>query len=76
MSSATMSETLRRAVRGAPSIRSLARDAGLACAVVSRFRAGGRSVTLETASRLAGALNLTLEGSSNYEQPTEPPHAG
>jgi plasmid maintenance system antidote protein VapI len=62
----TMSDTLRTAVRAAPSIRGLAKSAGLDQAVVSRFRAGSRTITLETASRLADALGLEL-GASDPE---------
>jgi transcriptional regulator with XRE-family HTH domain len=58
---ATLSEQLRELIAAAgPSVYELARDAGVDRSVLSRFLAGKRTITLETADRLAAVLKLRL----------------
>jgi plasmid maintenance system antidote protein VapI len=49
-----------RAPAAGPSVSALARDAGGDRSVLSRFLAGKRTITLETADRLAAVLKLRL----------------
>jgi transcriptional regulator with XRE-family HTH domain len=56
----TVSESLRLRLESGPSVRRLSRQSGVDRAVISRFKRGERSVTLETADRLASALGLAL----------------
>lgn len=57
----TLSETLRQAIRDSGlSAYQLARDSGVNVAAVLRFRAGQRSLNLESADRLAAVLDLEL----------------
>lgn len=65
--SATLSDTLHAAVCAEPSIKRLAKAAGLDNAILSRYRSGRRTITLETADRLAGALGLSLAVSAADE---------
>jgi plasmid maintenance system antidote protein VapI len=67
--SATMSDVLHSRVCAAPSIRRLARVAGLDPAVVSRFRSQRRTISLQTADRLAEALGLSLSASEGDAKP-------
>jgi transcriptional regulator with XRE-family HTH domain len=54
-------EQLRELIEAAgPSVYELARDAGVDRSVLSRFLAGQRTITLETADRLAAVLKLRL----------------
>jgi transcriptional regulator with XRE-family HTH domain len=56
-----LSEQLRELIAAAgPSAYELARDAGVDRSVLSRFLAGKRTITLETADRLAAILKLRL----------------
>ncbi|HEY1375536.1 MAG TPA: helix-turn-helix transcriptional regulator [Gemmataceae bacterium] len=57
----TLAEALREAVRdsGRP-VGAVARAAGVPQPVLSRFMAGTRGLSLETADRLAGYFGLTL----------------
>jgi plasmid maintenance system antidote protein VapI len=58
---ATLSQQLRELIGEAgPSVYELARDAGVDRSVLSRFLAGKRTITLETADRLAAVLKLRL----------------
>jgi transcriptional regulator with XRE-family HTH domain len=58
---ATLSEQLRELIGAAgPSAYELARDAGVDRSVLSRFLTGKRTITLETADRLAAVLKLRL----------------
>jgi transcriptional regulator with XRE-family HTH domain len=58
---ASLSEQLRELIAAAgPSVYELARDAGVDRSVLSRFLAGKRTITLETADRLAVVLKLRL----------------
>jgi plasmid maintenance system antidote protein VapI len=58
---ASLSEQLRELIGTAgPSVYELARDAGVDRSVLSRFLAGKRTITLETADRLAAVLKLRL----------------
>jgi transcriptional regulator with XRE-family HTH domain len=58
---ASLSEQLRALIAAAgPSAYELARDAGVDRSVLSRFLAGQRTITLETADRLAAVLKLRL----------------
>ena len=60
-SPASLSDQLRELIAGAgPSVYELARDAGVDRSVLSRFLAGKRTITLETADRLAAVLKLRL----------------
>jgi transcriptional regulator with XRE-family HTH domain len=52
--------TLRAAVVAAGPHYTLAKKAGVATAVVSRFARAERSIGLETAAKLAGALGMAL----------------
>lgn len=53
--------SLKRAVRSDSRSRyRLAKDAGIAVAVLQRFESGERSITLGTACRLCRALGLEL----------------
>jgi plasmid maintenance system antidote protein VapI len=57
----SLSEQLRERIAAAgPSVYELARDAGVDRSVLSRFLAGKRTITLETADRLAKVLKLRL----------------
>jgi plasmid maintenance system antidote protein VapI len=57
----SLSEQLRERIAAAgPSVYELARDAGVDRSVLSRFLAGKRTITLETADRLARVLKLRL----------------
>jgi transcriptional regulator with XRE-family HTH domain len=57
----SLSDQLRALIDAAgPSVYELARDAGVDRSVLSRFLAGKRTITLETADRLAKALKLRL----------------
>jgi transcriptional regulator with XRE-family HTH domain len=57
----SLSEQLREVVRAArPSLHELAEETGVDRSVLSRFLAGRRTITLETADRLAAALKLRL----------------
>jgi transcriptional regulator with XRE-family HTH domain len=57
----TLSDQLRELIAAAgPSAYELARDAGVDRSVLSRFLAGKRTITLETADRLAAVLKLRL----------------
>jgi plasmid maintenance system antidote protein VapI len=58
---ASLSDQLRELIAEAgPSVYELARDAGVDRSVLSRFLAGERTITLETADRLAKLLKLRL----------------
>jgi transcriptional regulator with XRE-family HTH domain len=58
---ASLSDQLRALIAGAgPSVYELARDAGVDRSVLSRFLAGKRTITLETADRLAAVLKLRI----------------
>ena len=60
---ATISKTLRTTAKGrGVSLRVLARESGVSPSVLSRFLRHERSLTLQTADKLAGALGLRLEG--------------
>ena len=57
----SLSQQLRTLIAAAgPSVYELARDAGVDRSVLSRFLAGKRTITLETADRLARVLKLRL----------------
>ena len=57
----SLSDQFRELIAGAgPSVYELARDAGVDRSVLSRFLAGKRTITLETADRLAKVLKLRL----------------
>jgi plasmid maintenance system antidote protein VapI len=58
----TPTEFLRAAIRvdGRP-VHRIAREAGVSQAVVSRFMAGKRGITLSTADRLCGVMNIGLQ---------------
>jgi plasmid maintenance system antidote protein VapI len=57
----SLSDQLRERIAAAgPSVYELARDAGVDRSVLSRFLAGQRTITLETADRLAKVLKLRL----------------
>ena len=57
----SLSDQLRERIAAAdPSAYELARDAGVDRSVLSRFLAGKRTITLETADRLAAVLKLRL----------------
>ena len=57
----SLSEQLRERIAAAGlSVYELARDAGVDRSVLSRFLAGKRTITLETADRLAVVLKLRL----------------
>jgi transcriptional regulator with XRE-family HTH domain len=57
----SLSDQLRELARDArPSLYELAREAGVDRSVLSRFVAGKRTITLETADRLAAILKLRL----------------
>jgi plasmid maintenance system antidote protein VapI len=57
----SLSEQLRERIAAAGlSVYELARDAGIDRSVLSRFLAGKRTITLETADRLAPVLKLRL----------------
>jgi plasmid maintenance system antidote protein VapI len=59
----TLSDQLRRAIRAqAPSLYRLAEETGVDRSVLSRFVAGTRTITFETADRLAVVLKLRLSG--------------
>jgi plasmid maintenance system antidote protein VapI len=59
----SLSEVLRTAILKADlSAYELAQAAGVDRSVLSRFLAGRRSITLETADRLADVLRLRLTG--------------
>ena len=59
--SASLSDQLRERITTAGlSACELARDAGVDRSVLSRFLAGKRTITLETADRLAKVLKLRL----------------
>jgi len=62
-------EQLRRAILGAdiPPTR-LARESGVAPAIMSRFLRGQRSLTLPTAAKIARLLNLELVRRSRGRQ--------
>jgi hypothetical protein len=56
-----LSELLRTAIRGSDrSVYQIAKDANVSQIVVSRFLSGERDIRMETADRLAQALNLHL----------------
>lgn len=56
-----LSEQLRRAIRAdGASLYALAEETGVSRSVLSRFVAGKRTITIETADRLAAALKLRL----------------
>ena len=58
---ASLSDQLRERITAAgPSVYELARDAGIDRSVLSRFLAGKRTITPETADRLATVLKLRL----------------
>jgi plasmid maintenance system antidote protein VapI len=58
---ASLSDQLRERITAAgPSVYELARAAGVDRSVLSRFLAGKRTITLETADRLAVVLKLRL----------------
>ena len=57
----SLSQQLRELIADAGlSVYELARDAGVDRSVLSRFLAGKRTITLETADRLAKVLKLRL----------------
>ena len=57
----SLSEQLRERIAAAgSSVYELARDAGVDRSILSRFLAGKRTITLETADRLAAVLKLRL----------------
>jgi plasmid maintenance system antidote protein VapI len=57
----SLSDQLRELIATAGlSVYELARDAGVDRSVLSRFLAGQRTITLETADRLAAVLKLRL----------------
>jgi plasmid maintenance system antidote protein VapI len=57
----SLSDQLRELIAAAdPSAYELARNAGVDRSVLSRFLAGKRTITLETADRLAAVLKLRL----------------
>ena len=57
----SVESTLKRAVKRDPRSRyRLARDAGIAVAILQRFESGERSITIGTASKLCRALGLEL----------------
>lgn len=61
MATGSAASMVRDAIRrDARSLSRLARDAGVSQSQVSRFLAGQRSVSLETASRLMGTLGIEL----------------
>lgn len=65
-SAPTLSDQLREIIRaelkdGSGSVYELAKDAGVDRSVLSRFIAGKRTMTLETADRLAELLKLRIE---------------
>lgn len=55
-----MSDQLREAIAREPSMYGLAAQAGVPRQSISRFVAGGRGLTLESADRIAEALGLRL----------------
>lgn len=57
-----MERALREAVRGFGSNRRLASQAGISPDQLSRFLRQERTLRLDTAGKLAGALGLTLTG--------------
>jgi Helix-turn-helix len=56
----SLTETLRHRIKEGGSIRRLSKQSGVDRAVISRFRALDRSISLATADRLARALGLSL----------------
>jgi transcriptional regulator with XRE-family HTH domain len=57
----SLSEQLRELIAAAgPSVYELARNAGVDRSVLSRFLAGKRTITLETADRLAAVLKIRI----------------
>jgi transcriptional regulator with XRE-family HTH domain len=57
----SLSDQLRALIQDArPSVSELAQQAGVDRSVLSRFLAGRRTITLETADRLAAVLKLRL----------------
>lgn len=60
-SSESLSDQLRRIIKAdAPSLYRLAAEADVDRSVLSRFVAGKRTITLETADRLAAVLRIRL----------------
>ena len=58
---ANMAETLRQAIRDSGiSGRQLARDTGVPQAVFSLFLSGKRSITIDTADKIASAVGIEL----------------
>lgn len=61
MATRSAASMVRDAIRrDARSLSRIARDAGVSQSQVSRFLAGERTVSLETASRLMGTLGIEL----------------
>jgi plasmid maintenance system antidote protein VapI len=61
MESPTLSDRLRQAIQSAEQSRyEIGLAVGVAQSVLSRFVAGKRSITLDTADRLAAYLGLSL----------------
>lgn len=60
-----ISETLRKTIKEADSVYSVAKAAGVALPVVSRFVNRKRDVTLGTAEKLCEALGLRLVSGCN-----------
>lgn len=58
--SATLKAAIQAELRRGVSLRELARRAEIPAPCLSRFMAGARDLSLETAERLAGALGLAL----------------
>lgn len=57
----SLSDQLRRIIKAdAPSLYRLAAEADVDRSVLSRFVAGKRTITLETANRLAAVLRIRL----------------
>jgi len=56
----TMTEVLREALDAAPSIRGVAREAGLCHASLIRFAAGKRSLRLDMADKLAAHFKIEV----------------
>ncbi len=67
----TLSESLREAIRNSPmSVYRLAKEAGVAPAVITRFLKGERDLRLATVEKIAEVLQLELV----QRRPLEPAH--
>lgn len=69
----TISEILKHEIASAQSLYAVAKDTGIGYAIIHGFANGDRSVSLDTAQRLAEHFGLELTKKSTDTTPTKKP---